>query len=94
MNYTPEEKKTIEDATAKLLGEPMRYIKEVAESIDRTYEEFMAELDAAVEAGGDSINTGDNDVSFPDEVWKHYQIIKGVEVGPTVRDNTWFSCAC
>lgn len=41
----------------------------------------------------DRLNTGDDDVDFPNEAYIHYEIITG-EILPEDKRNTYFSCAC
>lgn len=94
---TPEEKRKVAQVTDKLVGEHKKWIQAFVASNLRgnlTYDDLMSALDTAVETGGNSIYTGDRDIEFPNELWVHYQALRGGQVAETVRDNTYFRCAC
>lgn len=88
------DQEAVHAVTDALTGGHRKWITEFAYRIDMTFEDLMAELDDAVMQGGNSIQVGDNQIDFPDELWEHYQQYRLKEVSQTVKDNTWFSCSC
>lgn len=92
MSFSNEEQNKIDAVTAELMSVHRRWIEEFADAIGRSFDGFMAEVADCLE-NGYSLNTGDNEMDVPDELWVHYEALRG-PVPEEAKANFWFSCAC
>lgn len=87
-----ESSEVAQEVTSKLLyGDSIEYIHGLADQAGVSYERIMEVAKGCAEGDWDYINTGDNEISVPDEFWDHFERITGKKVA---RRGGFFSCSC
>jgi hypothetical protein len=90
-----EDSKKLGEVIDALEGYHRQKIAEFAEEIGLHVDEYLAQLDEAVNSGEYvSFSTGENQIDFPNEVWEHYQALRMVVVSDKVKENVYYHCSC
>lgn len=71
----------------------VRWIRQFAASVERSYDELMEGAEDFLENGHYMRGGAEFEGTFDDEFWKHYQIVTGKHVDED-KQHGFFSCAC
>ena len=73
--------------------ESVRWVRQFAESVDRTYDSIMEGAEDFLKHGDYMRGGAEFEGTFDDTFWKHYQVITGKHV-PVEKQHGFFTCAC